>query len=226
MMGPLKSGRIALVAAGVQASALRDVFRLPLLASWDAFAADDCEHAHFLVQMDACDVLVVDHSALGGGDEDCLGWLTSRPEVPVLFLSEGTPELILHALAHGARQWLPRSLALGHPATLDAALRHAVLGRVSTPRADDLLRDSRAQVARLVNLLWDATPAEGRPRWFSRRYVLERLYEEVCRSQRHGGPLAVVLGKVWPEPASPGNDDSRTDAVARWHPPRRRRQHL
>lgn len=211
MTGPVKSGRVALVAAGAQADALRDAFRLPLLASWDAFAADGCEHAHFLVQMDACDVLVVDHSALGGVYADCLGWLTSRPEVPVLFLSEDAPELILHALANGARQWLPRSLALGHPATLDAALRHAVLGRASAPRAADSLHDSRAQVTRLVNLLWDATPTEGRPRWFSQRYMLERLYEEVCRSQRHGGPLALVLGEAWPE-----SNRSAAEASARW----------
>lgn len=214
MIGSVPSGRVALVAAGEQVRPLLQAFRSPALQSWDAFVAEDFAHAHFLVQMDACDVLVVDHSALGA--EDDLGRLTGRPEVPILFLSANDPEVIFHALSLGARQWLPRDLVLAHPATLDAALHHAVLGRAGAwraRRAADQLRDSRAQVGRLANLLWDATPTEGRPPWFSQRYMLQRLHEEVCRSRRHGGSLALVLGEVRAERDEPEDDPGR---ISRW----------
>lgn len=49
---------------------------------------------------------------------------------------------------------------------------------------------------RRVNLLWEAAPSEGRVRWYTQRYMLERLEEEIFRSQRYGGPLTVVLGEV------------------------------
>jgi GGDEF domain-containing protein len=214
MMGFPPSGRVVLLADGEPGKALRQAFRSPALQDWDAFVADDCEHAHFLVQMDACDVLVVDDSALGA-EAGCLDQLTCRPEVPVLFLSENDPELIFQALARGARQWLPRQTALDHPVTLDVALRHVLLGRAGAwraRRAADQLRESRAQVSRLANLLWETTPAEGRQPWFSQRYMLQRLHEEVCRSQRHGGPLALVLGEVRAEPNGP----EQTVGVSRW----------
>jgi PleD family two-component response regulator len=199
MVDTLQTRRVAVVARGEQATVLRDLFRSAPLRTWDVFLADSCEHAHFLVQMDACDALLADQSILDL-DRSCLGWLTTSPEVPVLFVSEAEPEVIAAALRQGARQWLPRPMTLAHPTLLAAALQHAVLGRATvqrTRRTDDQLRDCRNQVTRLVNLLWDTTPAEGRQRWFSQRYMLERLHEEVCRSKRHGNPLSVVLGEVW-----------------------------
>jgi PleD family two-component response regulator len=194
-----KTRRVAVVARGEQAVALCDLFRAAPLQPWEPFLADSCEHARFLIQMSACDVLVADQSIIES-DRACLGWLTARPEVPVLFVSEGEPDVIAQALTQGVRQWLPRPITLSSPALLAAALGQAVLDSVTAQRArrtNDQLCECRSQVTRLVNLLWDATPIEGRPRWFSQRYMLERLQEEVCRSARHGGPLSVVLGEVW-----------------------------
>src|SRR6266481_4125760 len=110
MTGPLKTGRVALVARPDQARTLRQLFQSPALLGWDAFVADGCEHAHFLVQMDACDLLLVEESILDGTDDPCLGWLAGQPEVAVLFLSRDAPELIRRALLQGVRQWLPRAL--------------------------------------------------------------------------------------------------------------------
>ncbi len=191
--------RVAVVARGEQAVALCDLFRAPPLQAGEPFRVDSGEDARFLVQMSACDVLVADQSILEP-DRACLGWLTARPEVPVLFVSEGEPDVVAQALTQGVRQWLPRPMTLASPALLAAALCHAVLDSLTAQRArrtTDQLCECRSQVTRLVNLLWDTTPAEGRPRWFSQRYMLERLQEEVCRSARHGGPLSVVLGEVW-----------------------------
>lgn len=213
MTGPLKTGRVALVARQDQTAVLRDLFQAAPLRGWDCFIASGCEHAHFLVQMDACDLLLVDESILERASDPCLGWLACRPDVPVLFLARDTPDVILHALRQGVRQWLPRAMVLEHPAMLAAALHHALLGRAaqqSVRQTDDLLRDCRNQITRLVNLLWEAVPAEGRPHWFSQRTMLERLAEEVCRTQRHGTPLTLVLGEVWAADDTAGTGDRRS----------------
>src|SRR5262249_32084560 len=148
----------------------------------------------------------------------CLGWLGGRAEAPVLFVCDGTPERVARALAEGVWQWLPRSLVREHPAVLDAALRHAALRRATLPqvrRGDDRPRARRAQATRLANLLWAATPEEGRPRWSSQRHMLERLDEEVSRSRRHGTPLAVVLGEVWAEEGDEETPPGPVE-VSRW----------
>lgn len=49
---------------------------------------------------------------------------------------------------------------------------------------------------RLVNLLREVAPFEGRAPWYTQRYMLERLEEEIVRAQRYGGSLTVVLGEV------------------------------
>src|SRR5438132_1402068 len=78
----------------------------------------------------------------------------------------------------------------------------------------EALGECRRQVRRLVTLLWAQSPTESHPRWFTQRHMMERLHEEIARTQRHGSPLAVVLGEVR------AGDDSllRADAphVAAW----------
>src|SRR5262249_7399441 len=99
-----------------------------------------------------------------------------------------------------------------------AALQHALGDGVTLQRArrtGDQLRDCHCQVTRLANLLWEATPAAGRPPWFSQRYMLERLQEEGCRSERHGNPLSVVLGEVWVAQEEPLADEE-PGPISRW----------
>src|SRR5439155_17585397 len=110
------------------------LFQSAPLRAWEAFLAESCEHAHFLLQMDACDVLLADQSILDA-DQTSLGWLTTCPVVPVLFVSEAEPDVIAAALRQGARQWLPRPMTLAQPALLAAALQHAVLDRATVRRA-------------------------------------------------------------------------------------------
>lgn len=200
-MTPLRTtSRVAVAARGLPADALGQLFRVDALRDWVLLPVDSCEHAHFLARMGACDAVVVDDSVLGAGP-DCLGWLSQRPEVPIVLLADGDTDAVLRALTGGARLWVPRSVVLSNPALLAAALQHAVLGGDRSP-ADRPEQGPGSQVARLVELLWEVTPFEGRPLWFSQRAMLERLHEEVCRSERHGSPLAVVLGE-W-EDACPG----------------------
>jgi diguanylate cyclase (GGDEF)-like protein len=96
-------------------------------------------------------------------------------------------------------QWLPRDLALAHPSFLDTAMRRAIQtnGLVERARqAADELADCRRQADRLVSLLWETSTGEAHNRWHSQRQMMERFYEEVARSERHGIPLTLVLGEL------------------------------
>src|SRR5206468_3284919 len=97
MPDTLQTRRVAVVARGEQATALHELFQSAPLRAWEAFLAESCEHAHFLLQMDACDALLADQSILDA-DQTSLGWLTTYPEVPVLFVSEAEPDVIAAAL--------------------------------------------------------------------------------------------------------------------------------
>ena len=65
-----------------------------------------------------------------------------------------------------ARQyWLPRELARRHAAVLAAMLNQAAeFGELQRrgQETNEALEDTRRQVSRLVNLLWEAVPGEGR----------------------------------------------------------------
>jgi len=64
-------------------------------------------------------------------------------------------------------------------------------------------------------MLWHTIPTETRATWFSQRHMMERLYEEVMRSQRHGDPLTVVLAELSDGPRQPVSD-LPSDELAGW----------
>jgi diguanylate cyclase (GGDEF)-like protein len=206
--------RLLLAAANGERARLREVFAAGPLRDWDVTEADNCRQARFIRQLDPSDVLLVDASLpRAAGD---LEWLSGREPGPVLFLADATPEEALDALRQGADCWMPRSPVLEQPALLAAALDR--LGafadlRRETWTAAESLAGARRQCDRLVQLLWEAVPGEGRGRWLSQRHVLERFEEEVARSRRHGNPLAVVLGEVRSEGGRAGADAAATFAT-------------
>ena len=186
-------------AAVRNATALQAQFDAGLFPGWDAVEADGLERARFMLQMEPCDVLVLDADLYRTAATDALSWLGGPDQTPVLFLADVTPGLVVEALSQGADHWLPRDLALSCPALLAATLQtaaHLADLRRRARRAGETLADCRRQVSRLVSLLWEATPAEGRHGWFNQRHMLERLDEEVARTRRHGGAFTVVLGEV------------------------------
>jgi diguanylate cyclase (GGDEF)-like protein len=188
--------RVVIVGQGVASLKLAALFEShSVLLAWDAIIAQSVEHARFLIQMQACNALVVDQSAISDPQENVLGWLTSHTAIPLLFLSDAEPVLLQHALAQGIRFWLPCDLVLEHPVVLAEALRRVQQGQrrqTDYPSTDDC----HARIERLAELLWNALPVEGRLGWFSQRFLLERLHEEVVRSDRHHTPLTVVLGEL------------------------------
>jgi diguanylate cyclase (GGDEF)-like protein len=165
---------------------------------WDVLEADCFDRTRFILQMDNCDVLLLDGSLFKPND-DAWGWLISQHHLPTLFVADAPAHVILAALRDGALQWMPRELAVREPAVLSETLYQVALVGETRRRArvaTEAMQDARRQVSRLVGLLWEATPTAGGPRWFSQRHMIERLYQEVSRTERYGGPLTVVLGEM------------------------------
>ncbi len=192
----LERRRVLVVAA--------DAARKPYLAlrgpapfrTWEVLEADSFEQAHFTLQMDHCDVLLLDGSVYSA-DDDGLTWLLAQHPLPTLLIAPA--DAAVAGLRQGANQWLPVETAKNNPALLHAALTQlAQVGdwQRRTRLASDALQDTRRQVSRLVSLLWEVTPATHGARWFPQRHMMERLYQEIARCERHGGALSVVLGEM------------------------------
>jgi GGDEF domain-containing protein len=209
-------GRVLIAADDRDLPELEDLFTRGSGNDWMVVGANSFEQARFLAQRTPCDVLLLD-DGLYRRNPDALSWLSGPEQPPVLLLAEPDAEWIRQALRQGAHYWVPRELALRESALLHALLHQAadygeVRRRART--AEEALQDSRQQVGRLVGLLWEVAPGEGQGRWLSPRQVLERLQEEVARAQRHGGPLAIVLGEV--QAADGRLTAGQTQQVAAW----------
>jgi diguanylate cyclase (GGDEF)-like protein len=194
----------------------RVLFEREALRDWEAIEADTLERARFSLQLDPCEVLLLDESLYPAHGEG-LSWLSGPRRAAVLFVADDA-ETVAQALRRGANYWLPGELGRGHAPVLAAVLRQAAeFGEVQRrgQQTSEALGDARRQVSRLVNLLWEAVPSEGRARWFTQRYMLERLEEEVNRAQRYGGPLSLILGEVDAEATSPGSA-KETSQATRW----------
>jgi diguanylate cyclase (GGDEF)-like protein len=206
MSANVERRRVLLAVAGRVREELARLFAGEALAGWEVLEVESFERARFALQTEACDVLLIDGSLYGPGAGAGLAWLAEHTDAPVLLLADAGALVALDALRHGAHGWLPRALAFEHPALLDASLRRSaqigdLLRRAEVANA--ALRDCHGRVNRLLTLLWEAAPGQGPTRWFSQRYMLERLEEEMARARRHGGPLTVVLGEVQPVEGEP-----------------------
>jgi diguanylate cyclase (GGDEF)-like protein len=198
--------------------ALRALLEAPLFRGWEVREADSIERARFLMQMGPCDVLLLDSSLYRGSDPEGVSWLAAQQSAPMLILAEAEPGVIVSALQNGARQWLPRDVALRQPeilaATLSQVSRIGEMQRRAKATGEELV-DCRRQINRLVSLLWDSVPGDGRRSWFPQRHMLERLDEEVARSKRHGDSLTVVLGEIQPEESAYASVES-SHQLASW----------
>jgi GGDEF domain-containing protein len=205
--------RLLLVAPEPERSGLR-VLLDP--ARWDTVEADTLRQARFLLQMCDCDVVAVAASLAGSAWDEELTWLAGEASSPLVLLGSAEPDRVAEALHQGAL-WLPYDHR-PHPQLLAAMLAQGT--RASEQRrqaaADRAaLQDSQGRIDRLLALLWEAAPGEGPVRWYTQRYMLERLDEEVARAQRQGGALSVVLGEMRPatgERLQPG----QAHCIASW----------
>src|SRR5258708_5565864 len=122
MSAPLEHRRVLLAGADRE-KALRDLFALPALAGWELVEADGVARAHFALQTQGCDVVLVAGDLVRPDASEALAWLAQQSEAPLLLLADVPAEALVEALRAGAMGWLPPQLALAHPAVLEALLR-------------------------------------------------------------------------------------------------------
>jgi GGDEF domain-containing protein len=145
-----------------------------------------------------------------------LAWLSFHRETPVLFVGS-TCEQFTRAYELGATVCLPRDMALAHPPLLDAALRQAHYHgelRNLHERTHEQLLETRRHVDRLVNMIWRISPNDAENSWLPQRYLLERLDEELARSQRHQLPFSIAVGEL----RTTGELSRRCDIVGQYGP--------
>ncbi len=194
-----RPSRVLLAAGPGEGAVLRELFAAGRFGAWEAAWAESLAQARFALQHAPADVLLVDESLYLREDGEALGGIVRHFPTCTLLLADLPPEALLRAWQLGIHQWLPRQGTLEHPALLAAALAQAARAggwRRQQQQAEAALRECRRQRDGLIDLLWRAVPLEAGAGWLSQRHVMERLQEEVTRSQRYGVPLSLALGEV------------------------------
>jgi diguanylate cyclase (GGDEF)-like protein len=191
--------RVLLAAELGAAEPIQQLFKSGPLDTWEAVQADCFAQVRFIMQHHPCDVIVVHEGLVQREGEPALGWIVQNPEIPVVFLSSYRPESITQAYRQGVTVCVPRDLTLSHPWLLDAAMHRAMeIGEDcrSRRRSLDQLQQCRKHIDRLVHLIWRTSPMEPNTQWFTQRHTMERLHEEIARTQRHGGALTLAVAEV------------------------------
>jgi GGDEF domain-containing protein len=213
-MRAYKPRRRVLVAAGASAVfSLRDLFAREPLDHFEPVEADSLTRARFVMQHHPCDIMLMHEEVYHRAGDQALAWLRQGRDVPLVFLAAEKPQTFAMAYREGADMCLSRDMALHCPALLAAALDRAAImadHRRGQMRAQEQLLQCRRHVDRLVNLIWRATPVDGDNPWCTQRHALERLQEEVARTQRHGGPFTLAVGELQ------AVQDSQDEAVPAW----------
>ena len=195
---PRERRRVLLAAGGKPHQELLALFGRDPLTNWETRAADSFSAARFLLQHTPCDVLLVHEELCRREGLQALAWLSFHRETPVLFVGS-TSEQFTRAYELGATVCLPRDMALAHPPLLDASMRQALYHgelRNLHERTHEQLVQTRSHVDRLVNMIWRITPQDTENSWLPQRYLLERLDEELARSQRHQLPFSIAVGEL------------------------------
>lgn len=168
------------------------------LDQWEVAVADAFSRARFLVQHNPCDLLLVHEDVFEREGPQGLNWLAWQKNVPVVFLG-ASPWACTRATELGVTLCLHRDMVLDHPPLLAATMKQAM--QISDAcqgfeRTKKQLGETRQHVDRLVTMLWRQTPRKGEQQWYSQPYMLERLEEELARSERHKLPLSLAIGEL------------------------------
>ncbi len=191
--------RVLLAAGPSAAGPIRQLFLHGPLDSWEAVEADSFAQVRFIAKHNPCDLALVHEDLLHREGEPALAWIAQNHDIPVVFLTSYHAETITRAYRQGVTVCLPRDLSLAHPWLLDAALeRAAAVGEENRGRRRNFeqLLQCRRHIDRLVNLIWRASPMEPNTHWFTQRHTMERLQEEISRTERHGTPLTLAVAEV------------------------------
>jgi len=204
--------RRVLIAAGPGTDEpLRQLFSRDPLDSWETLEADTFSRARFIMQHEPCDLLLVNDDLFEREGSQGFAWLAWQRKAPVVFLSGCSAMNFQKAYELGAQVCLPRQLALEHPPLLATVLNQALQYsemRHNFAKTKERLAESRKHVDRLVNMIWRTTARQADVHWFSQRYMLERLGEELSRVERHQVPLTLALGEIQPTETTTVEDQS------------------
>jgi PleD family two-component response regulator len=190
--------RVLVAAAGQPQTDLLALFAREPLADWETHTADSFSAARFVLQHTPCDVLLVHEDLYHREGYPGLAWLAFQRETPILFLGS-TAEQFARAYELGVALCLPRDMAFAHAPLLHESMKqtmhHGTLRHLNE-RTHDQLIETRRHVDRLVSMIWRITPRQMGNDWLSQRHLMERLEEELSRSQRHRLPLSIAVGEL------------------------------
>ena len=145
--------------------------------------------ARFAQQLEPCDILILDAELMRAAG--ALEWFGEVQPLPIALLSDDDTDFLARRWSKGRRTGCRAILALQHPELLAAVLRRAALtGELSRllNDANAALADSRRQVNRLVDRLWEVVPTEkGANCSDACCHMLERLQEEMGVGQAARG---------------------------------------
>ncbi len=184
-------------------TALARAFTADRLQGFQPSQATDFLHARFLLQHEACDILLLDETSFADEESEALARLAARQGVPVVILSAGEAPAGTEDAEEEGHPRLPRHLALEHPDLLDEALKAADRCRRlqrDVSRAAEEVREWRRRADQMAALLWEAAAADGHRQWYTQRTLMGRLQEELARAERRQAPLSVVVGDVQADP--------------------------
>ncbi len=85
MSEPIQHRRVLLAAAEPARAECRPLFQAEVLRDWEVIEADSLERARFFLQLDPCDVLLLDGSLYRNGGGDDLSWLAGQRRAGVVF---------------------------------------------------------------------------------------------------------------------------------------------
>jgi diguanylate cyclase (GGDEF)-like protein len=198
---PTRESPRVLVAAGAERQpALLELFGREPLAAWNPLAADSFAHARFLLQHQPCALMVVSSDLIQDETHQSLAWLAFQKQTPVVLVGNDQPELFARAYAVGVTACLPISMAHAHPPLLHCVMQQVQQAweiKTVHARQQRQLAESCRHIDRLVQMIWRITPHQD-DHWYSQRHMLERLQEELARSQRHQLPLSLAVGELQP----------------------------
>ena len=184
----------------------RSVWRALLPEDWEVGETGSVEYARLIQRIGACDVVLLSGDRLDFENLQTASRLFVKDSAPVVIVAERADEAVLEAIRAGA-VWLPEAAARSQPELLVAVLDQAVALAIRSRLVPGSCT-CQARIDRLLDLLWQATPGTVTGQWFSQRHMLERLDEEVSRTQRDGSPLSVILGEVHATGIEPLDADS------------------
>jgi len=176
---------------------MKSLFEREPLAHWQPLFADGFSKARFTLQHIPCDALIVHEELLDAEGHQGLAWLAWKKDYPTLFMGESAANF-QRAYELGVQHCLVYPMALAHPPLVAVVLehsRHAHESGIILARTEEQVTQMRRHIDRLVTMIWRTAPNKEDSHWYSEPFMLERLAEELARSERHKTPLSLALGE-------------------------------